>query len=357
MRKSLRFEIAHVLSNIFGVLLITATVLFVAATPFSCKVTDSGIEVDSADEKAPEIQDFSVESSSCASVRCSVPFSLSDLAMTSSSDGAEYGIDAKSVSFDESRSTAKIFFPLETETGKTYTLSGVISDAKGNSLKFSKDFIGFNDNQAFLVLKEVRPASENTKKKAAYLSFHALKGGNLAGTEVLFGYYNTKYAFPAITVSAGETIVLHLRSYGDAAEGYVDELGSNLSLSSAFESSPTARDLWIPGTELYLSGTSDVVAVVNTYKDSAFDGLLYIKESGKSWSRNNQKSLAALLASSGVWKNDSPESAVVTGISSAAKSIQRNDLAELVASFSGNVPDCISSEKIDWSIGSATLGK
>ena len=357
MKKSLHFGVAGVLSNVLGALLITATVVFTVTAPVSCKVTESGIEVDSEDVVAPEIQDFSIESSSYASVRCSVPFSLSDLIMSSNSDGKDYGIGENAVAFDESRSTAKIYFPAETETGKSYTLSGVISDNKGNSLKFSKDFVGFNDNQAFLVIKEVRPTSENTKKKAAYVSFCALKGGNLAGTELLFGYYNTKYTFPSITVKSGETIVLHLRSYGEASDGYVDELGDDLALSYAFESDNLARDLWIPGTELYLSGSTDVIALVNAYKDSAVDGLLFIKEAGKSWSRKNQKSLAALLQSSGVWNSDSPESAGVTGISSAAKSIQRKDFASLVSSFSGNAPSCMSSTKGDWDIASATVGK
>ena len=356
MKKSLHFSVARFLSNVFGVALICAAVLFAAATPLSCKITDSGIEVESGDVESPQIQDFFITSSTSATIKCSESFLLSDVALLHNDDGVRSAIGERSVSFDYNRMCAEIAFPCATETGKSYTLSGVISDASGNSLKFSKDFIGFNDNQARLILREIRPVSDNTKKKAAFLEFYALKGGNLVGTEIQLGYYGATYVFPAVTVKAGETIVVHLRSFGDAADGYVDELGDNLSLSTALESSDSARDLWIPGTELYLSGSSDVVAIVDTYRNTAVDGLLFIKESGKSWTRNKQKSLAAFLVNSGVWPSDSPESAVVTGISSAAKSVQRNSAALQGAILAEEIPACISSLKGEWSVVSATPG-
>ena len=359
MKKKLHGFVARAVSNVCAVALITMSVVFAVTTPVSCKITESGMEVETGDVEAPRITDFSIASSSYATLACSKAFSLSDLALLRNDDGDRLAIGEAAVSFDESRTRANIAFPTETVIGKSYTLLGVVSDMSGNSLKFSKDFIGYNDNKARIILREVRPSYNNSAKKSAFLEFYALTGGNLVGTEVQFGYNNAAYSFPSVTVQKGETIVLHLKSYGGEADGYVNELDDNLARASAVETSEKARDLWVPEDKTYLSGTSDVIAVVDVYKNVATDGILYIGESGKSWSRNSQKSLAAFLMNSGVWASDSPESAVVTGMSSSAtgKSIQRNNFSALVSSFSEHIPDCFSSSKSNWSISTSSVGE
>lgn len=318
------------LKNVASSLFICACVLFAVSAPISCKMTEEGIEIDPGDLSAPSIVFFSVSSNRSVQIRCSERFFVSELALSDDEAQIQVGIGDGSVSFNQSGDSAEIGFPFDTEIGKKYTLSGIISDSSGNSLGFSKSFLGYNDNPAKMVLREVRCAySKNTKSvlnsRADFLEFKVLKGGNLAGTEVHFGYSGKKYAFPSITVSKDEILVLHLKAFGSESDGFVDERGSDLSEATCFESNANARDLWIFDTASYLSKTCDVVAIVDSYTNTATDGLL-LSLPEKKWSRNSQKTLAKLLKDSGVWNGDTPETAASSEGASATKSIERKRL-------------------------------
>jgi len=57
------------------------------------------------------------------------------------------------------------------------------------------------------------------------------------------------YNFPAVDLETGDYILLHLQTL---EKNCVNELGTNLTESGGLESCPTARDLWVAGTEKLL---------------------------------------------------------------------------------------------------------
>lgn len=361
--KKFYFEKSQILKNSLAVGLLCGTVLFSATAPISCKLTEEGIEVENRDSVAPEIESFKIIGSKTLQLKCSEEFSISNLILRKEGDESdETEIPQESISFNETKTIADISFPVSTEIGKKYSISGVITDSHGNSLEFTKEFIGFNDSPAKIILSEIRCAPyKNTKdalkSKAEFLEFKVIKGGNIAGTEIQFGYNNKKYEFPNIKVKTDEIIVVHLRSYGTEKDGFVDELEENLSLATAFESSEKARDLWIPSTETCVSSTSDVIAIIDSATGTATDGV-FIAKSGKSWSRLTQKSLASLMNNSGVWNGTTADTGFCIDSSTSTKTIVRKNLSEVIAAYKEKNPAVISSTKDDWTLStSATPGE
>ncbi len=350
---------ADVFRFIGSVAFISSLTVFAAVAPFSCKVTDDVGDGTPSDSTPPSLVSFSVLDERSVKFEFSEGVSLGNVSVSDSSGGA-FAVDGSSISFSEDKSSAEIAFVNGTEVGKDYVLRAVVSDFSGNSLELEQSFSGFNSKKARLAMSELRlkqsaNSKEPLKSKVEFVEFCVLNGGNLFGQRVDFGYYSKSYEFPAVEVAAGERVVLHLRKYGTAADGFVDELGSDLSESTAQDSS-SARDLWMANTSSVIT-QNDVVALVDCYSGLAVDGIMAATAGKESWSRKNQSALASLLVSSSVWASDSTSSAVVSDSASYARTLSRQNMAAVSEKFSMNpdVPVPVSAD--DWIVASeATPG-
>jgi hypothetical protein len=115
-------------------------------------------------------------------------------------------------------------------------------------------------------------------------------------------------------VSAGEYIVVHLRSQ---EEGVVDETGA-LDSSPGTDSSPRARDFWVPGAEKRIRKT-DVVVVSGT-DGNPLDGVVFSETPEEDWTTDELRAAADFLIGKGAWKGE-PASSVG---STASRTLGRN---------------------------------
>ena len=186
-----------------------------------------------------------------------------------------------------------------------------------------------------LEINELRTEFSSAAKRAEYIEFKVKQDGNLNGLRLLI-MYDAKspfiYNFPAVDVSLGEYITLHLRTLESTC---IDELEDDLSLSGGTDSCPTARDLWVSGSAKLLHKT-DIIYLQD--KDGrVLDAIIMNQAPGTAWSKN-QAHFAEILENlfyAGMWKAEdgqmpNPYDAVDTSTikSSATKSVSRYEEKE-----------------------------
>jgi len=158
-----------------------------------------------------------------------------------------------------------------------------------------------------LVINELRTEYSSTAKRAEYIEFKVTQEGNLNGISVHIMYNANNpfvYNFPDINVTLGEYITLHLRTVDNNSK---DELGDNLALSGGVESCPTARDLWVSGSEKYLHKT-DIVYLKDA-SGKIIDAVIMYEKPSLSWNKNQSHfaAIAEYLCSVGAWESKDAE--------------------------------------------------
>lgn len=222
----------------------------------------------------------------------------------------------------------------------------------GNSVEFLQDFIGFNENPAFLILSEIRTKADSKKLMSDFVEFYCLKGGNTHGLKLCSGYKgeDCDYSFPAIEVKAGEYITLHNKTYD--SEKAVNETGDDLTLSKAEESCDEARDLWREGTEQKIGASSDVLILKNYSTGKIYDGILFCKSEAEKLGNKRQCEYAATLDSEGIWKGgtDVDSAFHCEKATTVTRSISRKNVDEIAQKYNSGEIDSVSSSKDDWAL-------
>ena len=366
MKKIITKQLAR--SCIAACALVFGTLSVVA--PVSCRLTEEGLEIVPADTAAPAVEEFTVLGSDRIFVSCSKKIVLDNISVVETeaddiiADYAETDYEnvfatAESVTYDESGKSAEIVLTAATSVGKNYIFSGIVYDEAGNSLEFSHRFCGYNEEPAKLLISEVRynKSSSSTKtKKTEFIEFYVLESGNLAGLEVVSATNSEKkkYSFPSINVKRGEYIVLHGQLYEEMGATAIDELGEDLTLSTAHESCATARELWRKATDKFISQT-DVIMLRESSMNKIKDAVL-LSTSGKVEWTKSVKAFAEKVQSAGVWEDAlNPDKAVctdVTGTSTTSCSVSRQNIDELAMRYAdgAEVPDVIPTCASDWLI-------
>lgn len=316
----------------------------------SCKMTAEGIISASDDVESPILLDFSQDSAESLSLSFTEAVQLSNLEVRSgnlSTIGelvlSQNHMVVEPIPFQTSRDSqsveatnaeavgtcVQVVFTesQQLEMGATYIFSGIAHDQEGNSLLFQVPFYGFNRNVAGVVLSEV--SSEYDKPKVEFIELYVHRSGNLAGIELYSVNKNFKYVFPAVEVSAGEYIVLHMRTLEEES-GHVDELDNNLSASTASDSCTGVRDLWVSSTSEII-GTSDVLVLRERAKGKLMDALLYI--SPKVSDTSKKKILPAgedVIAEGGWIAGEDGESWLSSdGMTTVNRSLSRQNILEI----------------------------
>ena len=250
----------------------------------------------------------------------------------------------------ENGSTIRVTFNNGPGAGKRLTADLLAEDDNGNTINVLVPLLTRNNRIPPLLINEIR--TEYSKPKCEFIEFKTLQAGNLGALRLFIaGNYKAPmvYEFPPVEVASGEYITLHLRT---TEESNCDELGKNLDESGGTDSSPTARDLWIPGASKLLHKT-DVIYLLDQ-DDRVVDSVLLSESGDPWWSKDYFAEAAEFLFKAGAWTNPdgkicSPADAVSSSGTTLTRTICRD---ETLKQSSGTAAD--------WYItanSSATPGK
>ena len=310
------------MKRIFVVLLIFSIVFCV----FSCSGSPGGVSVLTGDFDTPELELFKCASSRSASLVFSENVTGTSLEVGKAESvqienalmcsltekiNAEYAINNSKV--------LEIRFLKPTETGCCYIIRGTVKDLHGNSLAFATIFKGYNDNVPDLILSEIQ--TKYTNPKAEFVEIYAKTGGNLSGVCIFSAKDGAKarYEFPAVEVSAGEFIVVHLRN---SETGIVNETGDDLSISAGTYSS-NARDLWAENTSARIGDKTDVILLEKSADGEVLDAVAFAESALEDWPKDIYKEALDRAVKAGVWQSSSIEDAANGDKLSATRTISR----------------------------------
>jgi hypothetical protein len=139
----------------------------------------------------------------------------------------------------------------------------------------------------------------------------------------------SKHEFSPVEVKKGEYVVLHLRKM---EEDCVDEYTSNLAESGGFQSSPTARDIWVPGTAKLINKAAGYVYALDQ-DDNVLAAIMYSETPSSWWSKDYLAEAAEFLYQQGAWKSVDggicrPADAINSAGSTATRTICRDETVE-----------------------------
>ena len=181
--------------------------------------------------------------------------------------------------------------------GTRCVVDAVVQDADGNSLTVLAPFLGRNDDMPRLRINEAR--TEYSRPKVEFVEILVTGAGNLGAVGLYSAsadFASPMFVFPPVEVRAGDYLLVHLRTL-EAQEtdetGFPDE-------SDGYESSPSARDFWVPGSEERLRKTD---ALMLADQDGAvLDALLLSETADGAWAGEGVAEAARVLADGGAWR-------------------------------------------------------
>ena len=320
-------------------LLITLMVLFFVS-PFSCRVTESGLKLISADYECPVLESYAMTDSFTMRMVFSKEVKLEELELSPSA-----GIQKVNYEYAESKDGlcfAEVRFTEALGCAEEFRLYGCAEDSMGNSLTFSLPFKGYNSNPAFIEMIEVHPKYQGETKgngvfKNEYVLFKVVKGGNLSGLRFLSvnDGEEKSFTFPSVEVTTGELVNLHLRNKGS---GCVNEFSSDLNLSTAYYSKDSVRDLWVENENACLGDDSDILIVFDS-RNNILDAFLYVSSECFEWKKESFNEYALMAYESGKWEEGyNAESAFCSAGITASKSFVKNEKGKCREAWSIGIP-------------------
>ncbi|MDR1838127.1 MAG: hypothetical protein LBQ93_00875 [Treponema sp.] len=202
----------------------------------------------------------------------------------------------------EDGSTVRVTLEEKTAPGILLTADLLAEDGNRNTINVLVPLRTRNNRMPELVINEMR--TENTKPKAEFIEFKMKTAGNLGAMRVfILGNTNatkqTIYEFMPVEVKGNEHVVLHLRK---VEEDCRDELGNNLSESGGTDSSPNARDFWLPGNSKLMHKAATAVYVLDQ-DNRVLDAVMISATADSWWKQNYFAEAAEFLYSQGAWKS------------------------------------------------------
>jgi hypothetical protein len=285
----------------------------------SCSTGEAAIQILGASSEAPVFLDCKAVSETEINFLFSLPVRVVSLRFS----------PAVAIGSVEEGSTVRVNFAESPGPGEKLTADLLAEDEHGNTINVLVPFRARNSRIPKLRINELR--TENSKPKSEYIEFKMLSAGNLAALRV-YAAWNPKtppllYEFPPVEVAEGEYVTLHLRTQ---EENCTDELGSNLDESGGADSSPTARDFWIPGSARLLHN-DDAVYVLDQ-DDQVLDAVMLAENIDTKWKRPSIADAAGFLFSQGAWKSadgkiGDPAAAVSTVNATSTQTVCRDESA------------------------------
>jgi len=209
------------------------------------------------------------------------------------------------VSIDEG-STVRIGYSGELGPGERLTANLLAEDENGNTINVLIPLRTRNDRIPRLLINELR--TEYSKPKAEFIEFKILEDGNLGALRVFIaGNYKFPlvYEFSPVEVSAGEYVLLHLRTMEETNK---NEYGANLNESGGADAVAGVRDIWVSGTVKLLRKT-DIVYVLDQ-DDEVIDAIMMAETADSWWNKDYLAETADFLFKKGAWS--SPEGKIAS---------------------------------------------
>lgn len=366
-------------------ILALAGIVVFSAVPFSCQLTEEGVQLVGGDFSAPVLENLTVLDSTTLRLSFSEPVHLrgivvsphipeisdadlvsynQSLAPSLAAAAGEYGSIDVEARADEDGKNFTLIMSQATEIGKSYEVYGIAEDEVGNSLTFCIPFIGYNSMVPRVIITELQvkyakgSSKGNTIYRGEYVEFLALEDGNLAGLvlESASDGRDKSYRFPAIEVSKGEVFLVHLRTVD---EGCVNEDGDDLSLATAPHSAEGIRDLWSDNTTARLHDTADVIILRDTVHGVVMDAVMYAAPDSTEWKfAVGEYAIEASL--SGVYASSQISSASSSMGLTPLKSLTRTNAAEIrdfvMADSGGDWDFPFKSDESTWVVEACTPG-
>ena len=236
----------------------------------------------------------------------------------------------------EDGSNVKIKLVENPEPGLLVTADFQAEDEHKNSISKQISFRTKNNRVPHLQINELRTenasATSTSGPKAEFIEFKMLSDGNLGALSV-YAESNYKknpliYVFEPVEVKKGEYVVLHLRTLDTSCK---NEYGKDLDESGGTDSSPTARDFWIPGSTELLRKTDAVY--IQDQNGTVLDAVMFLAESIPLWDKTDFEKTADDLFNQGFWISPAgavcdPADAVNSSKTTATQTICRDETAE-----------------------------
>ena len=236
----------------------------------------------------------------------------------------------------EEGSLVTVFLDESPKPGMRFTTYIEAEDEWENIITVETILYAKNNRVPKLQINELRTEWSNSASRAEFIEFKILSEGNLGALRVFVASNNANpmiYQFLPVEVGAGEYVVLHLRTLEQNL--VISEYGDCLEESGGRDSSPLARDIWIPGSSKLLRKT-DAVYIMDL-DDNVLDAVMISETQAAIWNRDFLIEAARFLFYKGAWSSPAgeiclPADAVSSiGIGSAVtRSISRNETMDNV---------------------------
>ena len=337
---------------VVGEAFLIAGITVAAVIPVSCKITEQGITVVGGDYVPPVLNTFHVEDENTITLTFSEKVEITDYVVTLATDdlfaseehsstidlspalerlSGVYGSVPCNVVYKEDEPVIQFVLEQQMEIGQNYQLYAQACDPIGNTLTLASPFTGFNSRVPELMITEVQTesVSQNKAEKTSgiyrneFVELLVLKSGNLAGLELCSGYDGEakKYSFPAIEVTAGEIILVHMRNRGN---GCISEEDDDLTLATASYTSPEIRDLWTDIETTTLGNKTDIIIIRNHSDNRLLDALMFRESSVEAWTKT-MADYSQLLDESQIYLSGDIENAFIADALTTTKTLHRTD--------------------------------
>jgi len=226
----------------------------------------------------------------------------------------------------ENGSTVRVSYSEGPGPGEKLTADLLAEDEKGNTINVLVPLRTRNNSMPRILINELR--TEYSKPKTEFIELKVMDAGNLGALRVyVAGNYKEPllYEFPPVEAAKGEYITIHLRT---VEEGCRDELGSRLDESGGTDSSPTARDIWIPGGTKLIHKT-DAIYLLDQ-DDCVIDAVMMSESADPWWNKDYFAEAAEFLFRAGAWQSPdgkicSPADAVRSAGTTNTRTICRDE--------------------------------
>ncbi len=217
------------------------------------------------------------------------------------------------------------------KVGQEYTIEAAAEDLRKNSITLLCHLYGFNPDVPRLVINEFITQGADTHPDMVEL--YVMGRGNTAGLCICEGsrdHWQERFIFPAISVEAGDYLLVHWKPQG--IPGEINETADK-SASMGYDASPAAYDLWVPAGD-GLSGNNGALAVYASPGGRLLDAVIYSNRTSASddtydgFGSREVLLQATQIVEEGGWKyageKVAPEDAVNPANSTATRSICRS---------------------------------
>ena len=258
------------------------------------------------------------------------------------------GLEIESI---EEGGTVRVRLSESLKPGLRIAADILVQDEFEQILNSQSSFSIKNNRLPQLLINELR--TEYSKPKAEFIEFKMESDGNLGALRVFVAGNNKVplvYEFQPVEVQAGDYVVLHLRTLDNLC---VDEYGDSLDESGGTDSSPTARDFWVPGSAKLLRKTDAVY--VTDQDGQVLDAVMISEDPDPAWKNNYLVEAAEFLFRQGAWK--SPAGNVCSPADAASSA---NIKASMTRSISRDETLGDTGTAADWYVtvnGGATPGR